>query len=104
MGRESSPCQLLHLHQHRLCSMPGADGWVAAHRYLVSLRNQAFPRPLADQVLPCLTWGPPEKSNGGFCTLQVEGMSLRSVEYCVLDEADRLFEMGFMEQVSRQRG
>jgi ATP-dependent RNA helicase DDX54/DBP10 len=27
-------------------------------------------------------------------------MSLRTVEYCVLDEADRLFEMGFMEQVS----
>jgi superfamily II DNA/RNA helicase len=26
-------------------------------------------------------------------------MSLRTVEYCVLDEADRLFEMGFMEQV-----
>ncbi len=30
---------------------------------------------------------------------EVEGMSLRSVEYCVCDEADRLFEMGFMAQV-----
>lgn len=28
-------------------------------------------------------------------------MSLRSVEYCVCDEADRLFEMGFMAQVGR---
>jgi superfamily II DNA/RNA helicase len=26
-------------------------------------------------------------------------MSLRTVEYCVLDESDRLFEMGFAEQV-----
>ncbi|KAK9809034.1 hypothetical protein WJX72_008211 [[Myrmecia] bisecta] len=30
---------------------------------------------------------------------EVEGMSLRSVEYCVFDEADRLFEMGFAEQI-----
>ena len=26
-------------------------------------------------------------------------MTLRTVEYCVFDEADRLFEMGFMEQL-----
>lgn len=26
-------------------------------------------------------------------------MSLRSIEYCVFDEADRLFEMGFAEQL-----
>ena len=26
-------------------------------------------------------------------------MSLRSVQYCVFDEADRLFEMGFAEQL-----
>eukprot|EP00252_Welwitschia_mirabilis_P002497 TRINITY_DN1244_c0_g2_i1.p1 TRINITY_DN1244_c0_g2~~TRINITY_DN1244_c0_g2_i1.p1 ORF type:complete len:801 (+),score=142.34 TRINITY_DN1244_c0_g2_i1:159-2561(+) len=30
---------------------------------------------------------------------EVEGMSLRSVEYVVFDEADRLFEMGFAEQL-----
>ena len=30
---------------------------------------------------------------------EVTGLSLRTVEYAVLDEADRLFEMGFMEQV-----
>jgi superfamily II DNA/RNA helicase len=30
---------------------------------------------------------------------EVTGLSLRAVEYAVLDEADRLFEMGFMEQV-----
>ncbi len=30
---------------------------------------------------------------------EVQGMSLKAVEYCVLDEADRLFEMGFAEQV-----
>lgn len=30
---------------------------------------------------------------------EVEGMTLRTVEYCVFDEADRLFEMGFMEQL-----
>lgn len=30
---------------------------------------------------------------------EVVGMSLRGVEYCVLDEADRLFEMGFADQV-----
>ena len=31
---------------------------------------------------------------------EVEGMSLRAVEYAVFDEADRLFEMGFAEQVN----
>lgn len=31
--------------------------------------------------------------------LEVEGMSLSGVEYCVFDEADRLFEMGFADQV-----
>ena len=31
---------------------------------------------------------------------EMEGFSLRSVEYCVLDEADRCFEMGFREQIS----
>ena len=30
---------------------------------------------------------------------EVEGMSLSSVEYVVFDEADRLFEMGFADQV-----
>ncbi|KAJ9529743.1 hypothetical protein QJQ45_014516 [Haematococcus lacustris] len=30
---------------------------------------------------------------------EVEGLGLRSVEYCVVDEADRMFEMGFAEQV-----
>jgi ATP-dependent RNA helicase DDX54/DBP10 len=30
---------------------------------------------------------------------EVDGMNLRTVEYCVFDEADRLFEMGFSEQV-----
>ena len=30
---------------------------------------------------------------------EVEGMSLRTVEYCVFDEADRLFEMGFAVQL-----
>ncbi|GFH29023.1 DEAD-box ATP-dependent RNA helicase 29, partial [Haematococcus lacustris] len=29
---------------------------------------------------------------------EVEGLGLRSVEYCVVDEADRMFEMGFAEQ------
>ncbi|CAK9276295.1 unnamed protein product [Sphagnum jensenii] len=30
---------------------------------------------------------------------EVEGMSLRTVEYAVFDEADRLFEMGFADQL-----
>ena len=30
---------------------------------------------------------------------EVEGMSLKSVQYCVFDEADQLFEMGFAEQL-----
>ncbi|GAX82476.1 hypothetical protein CEUSTIGMA_g9903.t1 [Chlamydomonas eustigma] len=30
---------------------------------------------------------------------EVEGLSLRTVEYLVLDEADRMFEMGFKDQV-----
>lgn len=30
---------------------------------------------------------------------EVTGLSLRAVQYAVLDEADRLFEMGFAEQV-----
>lgn len=30
---------------------------------------------------------------------EVEGMSLQSVQYCVFDEADQLFEMGFAEQL-----
>eukprot|EP00250_Pteridium_aquilinum_P018459 c24097_g1_i1 orf=84-2645(+) len=32
---------------------------------------------------------------------EVEGMSLRTVEYAVFDEADRLFEMGFAEQLKQ---
>ena len=32
---------------------------------------------------------------------EVEGLSLRAVEYCVCDEADRMFEMGFIAQVRR---
>ncbi|GFR43623.1 hypothetical protein Agub_g4722, partial [Astrephomene gubernaculifera] len=31
---------------------------------------------------------------------EVEGLSLRCVEYCVCDEADRMFEMGFISQVA----
>jgi ATP-dependent RNA helicase DDX54/DBP10 len=34
---------------------------------------------------------------------EVEGFSLRSVEYLVFDEADRLFEMGFAEQLRQVR-
>lgn len=30
---------------------------------------------------------------------EVEGMSLQTVQYCVFDEADQLFEMGFAEQL-----
>lgn len=30
---------------------------------------------------------------------EIEGMSLSAVEYCVFDEADRLFEMGFADQM-----
>jgi ATP-dependent RNA helicase DDX54/DBP10 len=30
---------------------------------------------------------------------EVEGMSLKAVQYCVFDEADQLFEMGFAEQL-----
>jgi superfamily II DNA/RNA helicase len=33
---------------------------------------------------------------------EVEGMGLGSIEYVVFDEADRLFEMGFADQVRRQ--
>lgn len=32
---------------------------------------------------------------------EVDGMSLKTVEYVVMDEADRLWEMGFAEQVRR---
>ena len=32
---------------------------------------------------------------------EVEGMSLRGVEYVVFDEADRLFEMGFADQLKQ---
>ncbi len=31
-------------------------------------------------------------------------MSLRTVEYVVFDEADRLFEMGFADQVGDHKG
>lgn len=30
---------------------------------------------------------------------EIDGMSLKAVQYCVFDEADRLFEMGFAEQL-----
>lgn len=30
---------------------------------------------------------------------EIEGMSLKAAQYCVFDEADRLFEMGFAEQL-----
>ena len=30
---------------------------------------------------------------------EVDGLSLKSVEVCIMDEADRMFEMGFKEQV-----
>lgn len=32
--------------------------------------------------------------------LEIPGFSLKSVEYCVFDEADRLFEMGFADQLN----
>lgn len=35
---------------------------------------------------------------------EVEGMSLRGVEYIVFDEADRLFEMGFADQLKQVGG
>ena len=34
---------------------------------------------------------------------EVEGMSLRGCEYLVFDEADRLFEMGFADQLREVR-
>jgi len=34
---------------------------------------------------------------------EVEGLSLRTVQYCVFDEADRLFEMGFADQIRAVR-
>jgi ATP-dependent RNA helicase DDX54/DBP10 len=34
---------------------------------------------------------------------EVQGMSLRGCEYLVFDEADRLFEMGFAEQLKQVR-
>ncbi len=30
---------------------------------------------------------------------EVEGLSLKATQVCILDEADRLFEMGLFEQV-----
>ncbi len=30
---------------------------------------------------------------------EVEGLSLKAVQTCILDEADRLFELGLFEQV-----
>ena len=35
---------------------------------------------------------------------EVEGMSLRTCEYLVFDEADRLFEMGFADQLKQVGG
>ena len=35
---------------------------------------------------------------------EVEGLNLRTVEYLVLDEADRMFEMGFKDQVGMREG
>lgn len=34
--------------------------------------------------------------------VEVEGMHLKSVVYCVFDEADRMFEMGFADQARPQ--
>lgn len=34
---------------------------------------------------------------------EVEGMTLKACEYLVFDEADRLFEMGFAEQLREVR-
>lgn len=35
---------------------------------------------------------------------EIDGFSLNSVAYAVFDEADRLFEMGFAEQLKEVRG
>lgn len=42
--------------------------------------------------------GPPHELSSSFGA-QVDGFDLRVVEYCVFDEADRLFEMGFADQL-----
>ena len=60
-------------------------------------------RPLDLPATQAARAGAPCESNlaaaGSVPCWQVEGMSLRAVEVAVLDEADRLFEMGFAEQL-----
>ena len=107
---------------HRLRShspVSGARGLVLSPTRELALQTMRFARDLAhftDLRLCCLVGG--DALDAQFEALaaapdvlvatpgrllhhlaEVEGMSLRMVEVAVLDEADRLFEMGFAEQI-----